>query len=135
MKQLIEFACLNGVPDYAQFGGRTNFTDCDVTATQCIGYFDTNAPLPAGMTLYTGAFPLNPEKIIYNGPGFYMALTVPERELLINKSNATDEMGAIFEQIKMMGLDFNNQDDIDIIDKMVVAGILTAPRRDALIGV
>lgn len=70
----------------------------------------------------------------YTGPEFYKALTVAERELLISKSKASDTAGAIFEQIKLLGLDFNDADDVAVIDKMVVAGILTQPRRDVLVG-
>lgn len=71
---------------------------------------------------------------VYSGPQFYKALTVPERELLINKAKASDSAGAIFEQIKLLGLDFNDNDDMTIGNQMVSAGILTQPRLTVLVG-
>lgn len=80
------------------------------------------------------AIPVIVTKNKYTGAEFYKALAVGERELLVNKAKVTDSAAAIFEQIKLMGLDFNDADDIVIIDKMVTASILTQPSRDALVG-
>lgn len=71
---------------------------------------------------------------VYTGPGLWRALDSAEQVLLINKSKASDAAGAIFESIKLNGLDFNQSDDFDIGDRMVVAGILTQSRLDELAG-
>lgn len=78
--------------------------------------------------------PSIPQKNQYTGPQFYKALTVPERELLINKAKSSDAAGAIFEQIKLLGLDFNDADDVTIGNQMVSVGILTDPRLTILKG-
>lgn len=73
-------------------------------------------------------------KNIYSAAQFYEALTVPERELLINKARSTDAAGAIYDKIKLLGLDFNDPDDVSIIGQMVDVGVLISDRRDELIG-
>ena len=73
-------------------------------------------------------------KNTYTGPQFWKSLTGNERELLVNKAKASDAAGAIFEGIKLMGLNFNDVDDMTIGNKMVNAGILTAPRLAVLVG-
>ena len=96
--------------------------------------FETDEQLP--LTEYTGAWPPGARKNTYTGPAFYKALTVDERKLLVEKAAASSTAGAIFEQIKLLGLDFNDPDDVAIIDKMMAPGvaILTETRRDILVG-
>lgn len=77
---------------------------------------------------------ITPPKNTYSGPQFYKALTVPERELLVDKAGLSAQGGAIFEQIKLLGLDFNDPDDVATGDQMVTVGILTAPRLAVLMG-
>ncbi len=69
----------------------------------------------------------------YTGPDFWKALSDSERGLMINKSRATDAAGAIFESIKLNGLDFNDP-DLTIGTQMVNAGILTQVRLDEIAG-
>lgn len=78
--------------------------------------------------------PSVPQKNKYSGPSFYKALNVAQRELLINKSKASDQAGAIFEQIKLLGLDFNDDDDMAVGNKMVTVGILTQIELNGLVG-
>lgn len=112
-------------PDAMEFFGRTV-----KVGNLLIGEYSGSLNL----TPYPGQWPIGARKKAYTGPQFYKALTVAERELLINKSKASDSAGAIFEQIKLLGLDFNDADDVAIIDKMVVAEILISDRRDELVG-
>jgi len=73
-------------------------------------------------------------KNAYSGPQFWKKLTGNERELLVNKAKASDAAGAIFEGIKLMGLDFNDADDMTIGNQMVNASILTQSRLEELAG-
>jgi len=75
-----------------------------------------------------------PQKSIYTGPQFWKALDSAEQVLLINKSKTSDTAGAIFESIKLNGLDFNDPDDLTIGNQMVTAGILIQDRLDELVG-
>ena len=73
-------------------------------------------------------------KNVYTGPQFWKALRAAERILLVAKSKETDAAGAIFEGIKLGGLDFNESDDVTIVGQMVNVGILSSARRNTLIG-
>jgi hypothetical protein len=84
-------------------------------------------------TYFTPPTPVS-MKNVYTGPQFWKALENSEQVLMINKARATDNAGAIFESIKLNGLDFNDADDMAIGDQMVNAGILTQTRLDALAG-
>jgi len=121
------------VPDYAPFGGIGEFERTVIIAGKCIGEWSGSLPFP-GLTQYTGKFPPSETKSSYTGPGFYQSLSTAERELLINKSKSSDAAGAIFESIKLNGLDFNQSSDLDIGDRMVLAGILTQTSLDELVG-
>ena len=81
---------------------------------------------------------LNPPVVVskntYTGPQFWKALTPAERVLMVNKAKASDAAGAIFESIKLNGLDFNDADDMTIGNQMATAGIITAGRLAALVG-
>ncbi len=84
-------------------------------------------------TYFTPITPVS-MKNIYSGPQFWKALESTEQVLMINKARATDNAGAIFESIKLNGLDFNNDDDLAIGSQMVAAGILIQSRLNALVG-
>lgn len=78
--------------------------------------------------------PSVPQKNTYSGESFYKALSVNQRELLVDKAGLSAQAGAIFEQIKLLGLDFNDADDMAVGNKMVNAGILTQPELNQLVG-
>lgn len=126
----IQTDLVNGdLPGYRKDYKQTRYVE---SLGKYVGLYD--GPALVEHSSYTGPWPINARKNTYTGPQFYKALTVTERESLINKSKSSDSAGAIFEQIKLLGLNFNDSDDIAIIDKMVVAGILNSTRRDALVG-
>lgn len=57
----VKFECLNGAPDYDQFGGRGLFKDATIAGAECVALFDIGDqdPLPAAMTDYVGAWPVD----------------------------------------------------------------------------
>jgi len=75
-----------------------------------------------------------PRKNVYTGAQFWKALTDAERTSMVIKAKATGANGAIFEGIKLNGLDFNDADDVVIGDKLVTAGIMTSIRLTEIIG-
>ena len=92
---------------------------------------------PSGATeikTYRTSVPPPAVKKSYTGAQFYKALLPGERELLINKAKSSDAAGAILKQIELLGLDFNDPDDVTIIGQMVTVEILISDRRDELIG-
>ena len=129
---IVEFTT-GPVPDYTPFGGIDEFRRTFVIDDKCIGAWSGSLPFP-GLIEYTGKFPPSDIKNSYTGPELYEALSVSERELLINKSKLSDAAGAIFELIKLNGLDFNQSEDLTIGNQMVAAGILTQPSLDELVG-
>lgn len=73
-------------------------------------------------------------KRVYAGAEFVEALTDAELEALILLARTNDQAGAIFERIKIVGMDFNEPRNVAIAGRMVTAGILTEARKNALTG-
>lgn len=75
-----------------------------------------------------------PTKNTYTGEQFVAELTDPELESIMNKAKTSDQVAAVWERIKISGIDCNNSDHLAILDKMEAATILSSIRKAEFIG-
>lgn len=75
-----------------------------------------------------------PAKNTYTGEKFVAELTDPELESIMNKAKTSDQVAAVWERIKISGIDCNNPDHLAILDKMETATILNSTRKVEIIG-
>ncbi len=75
-----------------------------------------------------------PSKNVYTGEQFVEELTDTELEAIMNKAKTSDPVAAVWERIKISGIDCNDSKDLGILDKMQTATIIDSTRKAEIIG-